>query len=144
MKTVQEIQEDLRQIAVRKALAENLAFREEDVSVTLKIRGHGVRKEKRTAEISTDDWQSILSLEGPANVRRLYERLHEKENKPLQGSVVKSLGISLVGYPLFKSVNAPFVKANLPFIFGPVFVVKKETREYEGFYQMYKKIDKKL
>jgi hypothetical protein len=133
---ISEIENELRALALKLAKERGLKISEDDLIVTLRIKGHSRHHQGWSAQISAEQWKAVFKIEWPENVRKAFETLRERENQPLTYAELEALEINF-GYPPFEEINAKFRRAHLPLHFSAVEKLSRRRREREGRYQLF-------
>jgi hypothetical protein len=139
MRTVSELESSLLGIAIRRAMKAGLASKAEDVTLILRINGHGKHHDGWTTNVSEDEWKKILALPLEGKWKKFVKALRVINNEPLTGAEVVALGISINGYPLFEEFNWLLKRSRLPFCLSAVGKLPWHRRESEGRYRLFKK-----
>jgi|GEM_PF-4787820 hypothetical protein len=139
MRTVSGLESELLGIAIRRAVKTGLASKADDVTLILRIKGHGKHHDGWTTNISNDEWKAILALPLDGNWKKLIKKLRIINNEPLTGAEVVALDISIGGYPLFEEFNWLMKRSYLPFCLSATGKLPWHRRESEGRYRLFKK-----
>lgn len=115
-----ELEKELWRIAVEKAKQHGLATADEDVQLTLRIKGHMRAHEDWSTDISEEQWKKILSLPWDADQLSIFKLLHARNNEYIDGSELRRCEISLSSYNRFKDIHKIFRAHFLPFHLGPI------------------------
>ncbi len=140
MNTVAKLEAELLEIAIKRVIAAGLTVNEEDVTLILRVKGHGRHHDGWSTVISDDDWTKILALPWKSNVEIMFRALRARNNEPLTGEELEdTFDVGTESYALATEVNRFFQPNFLPFILSAVTTLPRRKRRQEGRYRLFNK-----